>query len=108
MFQSSFTDILSLIGATAVTVSCMIMPCLCYLRVHPIATHTFRGKCDRFVCHLTIISSIVLGIYCAVIAIGNISRDLQHFRLFQAAKTSMATNITLADEYPYCHEGERN
>ncbi|KAG2783230.1 hypothetical protein PC116_g25590 [Phytophthora cactorum] len=108
MFQSSFTDILSLIGATAVTVSCMIMPCLCYLRVHPIATQTFRGKCDRFVCHLTIISSIVLGIYCALIAIGNISRDLQHFHLFQSAETSMAANTTLGDEYPYCHEGERN
>ncbi|KAF1789940.1 Amino acid transporter, transmembrane domain [Phytophthora cactorum] len=44
MFQSSFTDILSLIGATAVTVSCMIMPCLCYLRVHPIATQTFEAS----------------------------------------------------------------
>ncbi|KAE9114954.1 hypothetical protein PF010_g9519 [Phytophthora fragariae] len=108
MFQASFMDILSLIGATTVTVSCMIMPCLCYLRVHPIATHTFRGKCDRFVCHLTIISSLVLGIYCAVIAMGNISRDMAHFRLFQAAQTNMAANATLADEYPYCHEGERN
>jgi len=67
MFQSSFMDILSFIGATAVTVSCMIMPCLCYLRVHPIATHTFRGKCDRAVCYLTILSSFVLGIYCASI-----------------------------------------
>ncbi|KAI9991197.1 hypothetical protein PInf_018829 [Phytophthora infestans] len=108
MFQSSFTDILSLIGATAVTVSCMIMPCLCYLRVHPIATHTLRGKCDRLVCHLTIISSIVLGIYCALIAIGNISRDLQHFRLFRAAETATTSNTTLVDEYPYCHEGERS
>ncbi|OWZ12874.1 Amino Acid/Auxin Permease [Phytophthora megakarya] len=108
MFQSSFTDILSFIGATAVTVSCMVMPCMCYLRVHPIATHTFRGKCDRFFCFVTIISSIVLGIYCALVAIGNISRDLQHFRLFQPAEANMALNTTLADAYPYCHEGERN
>uniref|UniRef100_H3GY29 Amino acid transporter transmembrane domain-containing protein n=1 Tax=Phytophthora ramorum TaxID=164328 RepID=H3GY29_PHYRM len=68
MFQASFVDILSFIGATAVTVSCMIMPCLCYLRVHPIAIHTFRGKCDRAVCYVTIISSVVLGVYCALIA----------------------------------------
>ncbi|KAG6622943.1 Amino Acid/Auxin Permease (AAAP) Family [Phytophthora cinnamomi] len=108
MFQASFMDILSFIGATTVTMSCMIMPCLCYLRVHPIATHTFRGKCDRFVCHLTIVSSLVLGIYCAAIALGNISRDMRQFRLFQAAETNMAVNATLADEYPYCHEGERN
>ncbi|GMF40940.1 unnamed protein product [Phytophthora fragariaefolia] len=111
MFQASFMDILSFIGATAVTVSCMIMPCLCYLRVHPIATNTFKGKCDRFMCQMTIISSLVLGMYCALIAMGNISRDMQHFRLFQPAEpaeTSMAVNATLTDVYPYCHEGERN
>ncbi|KAG1694510.1 hypothetical protein DVH05_021314 [Phytophthora capsici] len=108
MFQASFVDILSFIGATAVTVSCMIMPCLCYLRVHPIATQTFRGKCDRFMCHLTIISSVFLGIYCAIVAVGNITRDMKRFRLFQAAESNMAVNTTLADQYPYCHEGERN
>ncbi|RLN48715.1 hypothetical protein BBJ28_00001466 [Nothophytophthora sp. Chile5] len=109
MLQASFTDILSLIGSTAVAVSCMIMPCLCYLRVHPIATHTFKGKCDRAMCYVTIITSLVLGSYCAVIAMGNISRDLKHFRLFQTAvHHDLAANVTLADEYPFCHEGERN
>ncbi|RLN46010.1 hypothetical protein BBJ29_003820 [Phytophthora kernoviae] len=109
IFQASFVDFLSFIGATTVTISCMVMPCLCYLRVHPIAVDTFRGKCDRAMCYVAIIGSIVLGSYCAIIALGNISRDMQHFRLFQTTESNeMATNVTLTDEYPFCHEGERN
>lgn len=103
LFQASYLDVLSFIGATAISVSCMIMPCLCYLRIHPIATQTFRGKCDLMVCHLTIASSTVLGIYCACIAIGNLSRDMRLLVLSQATGTA-----TLADAFPYCYEGERN
>ncbi|KAL7685758.1 putative amino acid transporter, transmembrane domain-containing protein [Plasmopara halstedii] len=107
-FQASFNDIISLIGSTAISVSCMIMPCLCYLRLHPIATNTFQGKCDYLMCYLTIISSLVLGIYCAYITIGNIKRDMMDFRVFQGIETSNHVNVKQNDEFPYCYEGERN
>ncbi|KAF1326598.1 Amino acid/auxin permease, partial [Globisporangium splendens] len=107
MLQSSFMDILSLIGSTAITISCMIMPCLCYLKVHPISTEHFMGQCDKTMCYMIIITSAFLGVYCTVVAAGNISSNISKYHLFQPANTTLPTGET-EDQYPYCHVGERN
>ncbi|TYZ67316.1 hypothetical protein PybrP1_007832 [[Pythium] brassicae (nom. inval.)] len=109
MLQSSFMDILSLIGSTAITVSCMIMPCLCYLKVHPIATSSFMGWCDKALCHLIIVSSTVLGAYCTFVAARNISTNISKYHLFQPANATAAFMAGDADDsYPFCIVGERN
>uniref|UniRef100_K3WW44 Amino acid transporter transmembrane domain-containing protein n=1 Tax=Globisporangium ultimum (strain ATCC 200006 / CBS 805.95 / DAOM BR144) TaxID=431595 RepID=K3WW44_GLOUD len=107
MLQSSFMDILSLIGSTAITVSCMIMPCLCYLKVHPISTEHIMGQCDKAMCYVIIITSTFLGVYCTVVAAGNISSNISKYHLFQPANMTLSTGET-EDQYPYCHVGERN
>lgn len=110
MLQSSFMDILSLIGSTAITVSCMIMPCLCYLKVHPISTESFMGQCDKALCYITIVVSTTLGVYCTVIAATNISENIAKYHLFQPANaTALTAGQGAADgQYPFCLIGERN
>lgn len=115
LLQTSFTDVLSFIGATAVTVSCMIMPCLCYLKVYPINTETFVGKCDKWLCYAIIIVSFILGTYCTVVAAGNIIRDMERAHILRRADATLASTTSgdlgdgeAGDTYPYCHEGERN
>jgi hypothetical protein len=104
MLQSSFMDLLSLIGATAVTISCMIMPCLCYLRVCPIQLD-FKGRADRALCRVIIVASGLLGLYCSINAIKNISHNLSTYQLFGPA---IALDDSSLERYPYCHEGERD
>jgi len=112
LLQTSFMNVLSVIGATSVTFSCMVMPCLCYLRVYPIDTRTFMGKCDRALCYVIIISSTVLGAYCTFIGAGNIVRDVQklHFAPIESGGGATSDGGTSADSdaFPFCHEGERN
>lgn len=109
MLQSSFMDILSLIGSTAITVSCMIMPCLCYLKVHPISTESFLGQCDKALCYVIIVVSATLGVYCTVVAAGNIRNNLAKYHLFQPANaTALAAGQAADDQYPFCLIGERN
>lgn len=105
MLQSSFMDILSLIGSTAITISCMIMPCLCYLKVHPTATQEPLSRCDKTLCYTIIASSTLLGAYCTLVAAGNIHRNLSKYELFAAANTTLSAQD---DAYPFCHAGERN
>jgi solute carrier family 32 (vesicular inhibitory amino acid transporter) len=113
MLQNCFSDILSLIGATAVTLSCMIMPCLCYLKVYPIPTHLFIGRCDRVLCYIIIVTSTLLGVYCTVVAAVNIQHNMAKYQLFAPVNVSaLATtgdgDMETLDQYPYCHVGERN
>lgn len=105
MLQSSFMDILSLIGATAITISCMIMPCLCYLKVYPKSTQEPLSRCDKTLCYAIIASSTLLGAYCSLVAASNIHRNLAKYELFAPAN---ATLSALDDAYPFCHAGERN
>ncbi|TMW59392.1 hypothetical protein Poli38472_004461 [Pythium oligandrum] len=107
MLQDCFMDILSLIGATAVTVSCMIMPCLCYLKVYPIPLHLSIGRLDRAMCYLIIVSSTILGIYCTIVSANNISMHLSKFELFTPVNVTEA-NVDDDSQYPFCHVGERN
>lgn len=109
MLQSSFMDILSLIGSTAVTVSCMIMPCLCYLKLRPLATSSFMGWCDKGLCYVIIVSSSVLGAYCTFVAARNIRTNISKYHLFQPANATVALITGDADDsYPFCIVGERN
>lgn len=111
LLQGSFIDVLSLIGATSVTFSCMVMPCLCYLRVYPIDTRTFLGRCDRTLCYIIIVASSILGAYCTYVATRNIVRDFKGFS-FDTSSSSIngsgSGSEAIGDEYPFCHEGERN
>ncbi|KAJ0393774.1 hypothetical protein ATCC90586_003760 [Pythium insidiosum] len=106
--QNCFSDILSLIGSTAITVSCMIMPCLCYLKVYPIPTHAFIGRCDRALCCVILVTSTVLGIYCTVVAAGNIAANLSKYELFEPMNTTTALWDGATDQFPTCYAGERN
>ncbi|GLE06575.1 hypothetical protein PINS_up015969 [Pythium insidiosum] len=107
--QNCFSDILSLIGSTAITVSCMIMPCLCYLKVYPIPTHAFVGRCDRALCYVILVTSTVLGAYCTVVAAGNIAANLSKYELFQPMNaTDSASWDGTTDQFPHCYAGERN
>lgn len=108
MLQSSFMDLLSLIGATAITLSCMVMPCLCYLKVHPITTANFLGQCDKALCYTIIVVSSALGVYCTLVAAGNIHRNVSKYHLFQPANATALSAGDAVDQYPFCHVGERN
>ncbi|EQC41876.1 hypothetical protein SDRG_00732 [Saprolegnia diclina VS20] len=105
MLQSSFADILSLIGATTVTLPCMIMPCVCYLRMVP-HDGSYLSGCTRAFAYFVIFSSALLSVYATVHAIGNIQTNMATFHLF--APVHHREFVNGAEKFPFCQVGERN
>ncbi|OQR94785.1 Amino Acid/Auxin Permease (AAAP) Family [Thraustotheca clavata] len=105
MLQASFSDILSLIGATTITVPCMIMPCICYLKMFP-PESTWRSYMNRYFAVFIIIISIIMGIYSTINAITNIKNTMSTYHMFQPAPHKLYVNGT--KHFPYCQLGEQN
>ncbi|KDO32439.1 hypothetical protein SPRG_02916 [Saprolegnia parasitica CBS 223.65] len=105
MLQGSFADILSLIGATTVTLPCMIMPCVCYLRMVP-HDGSYLSGCTRAFTLVVILSSALLSVYATIHAIGNIHNTMATFHLF--APVHHREFVNGAEKFPFCQAGERN
>ncbi|OQR94626.1 Amino Acid/Auxin Permease (AAAP) Family [Achlya hypogyna] len=105
MLQASFADILTLIGAMTVTLPCMIMPCVCHLRMVQ-RDGTWLGCFSRAMSIGVIAASAVMGVYSTVEAIRNIQSTAATFHLFQPA--SHRAFVDGAAQFPYCAVGEQN
>ena len=59
VLHSSLQDLLNLIGATCVTLSCLILPCYFYLKVFEYSI----SKWERILCQTVLVLGITLGLY---------------------------------------------
>ena len=100
LLSHSLSDLLNLIGATCVTVSCLVAPCFFQLKLFGrMQTQTFLSS--TLVC----CAGTILGLYSTYTAIQSITRDEYTFGYFAHSNTSSAASL---DKYPYCRPGERN
>ncbi|CAK4634987.1 hypothetical protein LEN26_007608 [Aphanomyces euteiches] len=105
MLQTSFSDILTLIGATTVTLPCLIMSCVCFLGLFP-SDGTCLGCAARLFSYFVIVLGAVLGIYSTIYAVHNIQDNWATYKMFQPYHPLPYVNGRV--RYPSCRVGEQN
>jgi vesicular inhibitory amino acid transporter len=105
MLQASLRDVLNLIGATTVTLSCVIAPCMCGLKM-------FGGegssRWERGVSVVVIGSSLVLAGYATGQALREIWENAERYELFRPIQIQDPMQNNSRDSFPFCQAGERN
>ncbi|RHY36900.1 hypothetical protein DYB38_008220 [Aphanomyces astaci] len=93
MLQTSFADILTLIGATTVTLPCLIMPCVCFLRMFA-PDGTWIGAATRGFSYVVIAVSAVLGVYSTYFAVANIQSNWATYHIKELEECQRGVEVS--------------
>ncbi|RHY16840.1 hypothetical protein DYB25_006009 [Aphanomyces astaci] len=93
MLQTSFADILTLIGATTVTLPCLIMPCVCFLRMFA-PDGTWIGAATRGFSYVVIAISAVLGVYSTYFAVANIQSNWATYHIKELEECQRGVEVS--------------
>lgn len=93
LLQGSFSNFADFIGATTITLSCIIIPCAMRLCIFSKQMRTF----EKVICWCIIALASILGAYTAVMELKSIIGSVSNFKLFHSAPENL--NPTLKTQY---------
>ena len=96
LLQSSFDELADFIGATTITLSCILLPVAFYLRL----CHASMGRCERVWCWGILISCTLLGCFSSFFYARAILRLIMDFKPF--VPQAVATTSGALTTFDFC------
>lgn len=95
LLQGSFNALLEFIGATTVTMSCIVLPLWFYLKMF----HQEISRLEKIVCWCIIVTALTLAIISTAQSVNDLVHAIQSMKWFTSPKLEFANTRTLNLEY---------